>query len=372
MNKPLKSFWKNKRVLITGNTGFKGSWLTTWLLTLGAKVWGYSLDYDKKNSIYNEIFVKDIRDKRLNLNYFNTKFGDINDQLNVSKWALESYPDIVFHLAAQPLVLSSYDDPIYTWKTNVIGTLNLLESLKNIKKRCAVVIITTDKVYHNQEWEYGYRENDQLGGYDPYSASKAGAEIATNSWRLSFCGPKKNQNKYIKIATARAGNVIGGGDWTNSRIIPDLVKATINESNLEIRNPSSKRPWQHVLEPLNGYIQLAESLYTVKTESNEISKFESAFNFGPNYHKSKSVEDLINAFQSHFKSNYTITFKAEKLHEARNLELVSDKAKSLLDWNSKLTFEETVEKTAVWYRDFNKGRSAISCCLDDIMSLNQD
>ena len=255
-------FWKDKKVLITGHNGFKGSWLTTWLLSLGANIFGYSLDIEK-NSLYENLNFE-LQNEKTFGSILN-KEGNINEFKNICSFVNEVKPDIVFHLAAQPLVKESYKDPLRTWNTNVIGTLNLLESLKQLSKKCAVVLITTDKVYKNKEWIYGYREIDELGGKDPYSASKAAMELAINSWISSFCGNKNYQTDKLEIASARSGNVIGGGDFSKDRIVPDLVKSIFNKDSLLIRNPNARRPWLHVLEPLSGYLVLAERLYKKST-----------------------------------------------------------------------------------------------------------
>ena len=266
-----KSFWKNKRVLITGHSGFKGSWLLLLLEKLGAKSFGYSLDPELSKSLFSEIMNSELEKKLIVDQYF----GDINDFDNFKKYIKKVNPDIVIHLAAQPLVKESYKKPLYTWKTNVIGSLNLLESIKEIDKKCSIVMVTTDKVYKNKEWIFGYRENDSLGGDDPYSASKASADIAIQSWRKSFCGNYDYQSKNLCIAIARAGNVIGGGDWAKDRIVPDVVNAIIKKETLRLYNPFATRPWQHVLESLHGYLLLAEKMYL------EPNKYCKEYNFGP-------------------------------------------------------------------------------------------
>ena len=235
-------FWSEKKVLITGHTGFKGSWLTLWLNELKTKVTGISLEPDTEPNLFGQLHLqKSLHDHHI---------ADIRDFGRISQIVKRCQPDVVFHLAAQPLVRRSYSDPLETWSTNVQGTLNVLEAIKSVQKPCAVVMVTTDKVYANKEWEYGYRECDELGGHDPYSASKAAAELAIASWRNSFCGEKKHQNSHIKIATARAGNVIGGGDWADDRIVPDAMRALAIGEKIDVRNPKATRPWQHVLEPL--------------------------------------------------------------------------------------------------------------------------
>ena len=274
-----QNFWKDKKVLVTGHTGFKGSWLTLWLNKLGAETTGYALDPEHDKSLF----------KQLNLQKkCNNKIEDILDKETLEKVILDFSPDVVFHLAAQPLVGLSYTNPSLTWSVNVMGTINVLEALRKIKKKVIAVIITSDKVYKNFEWDYAYREDDKLGGDDPYSGSKAAVEIAVNSWRQSFCGNLSHQSQFLKIASARAGNVIGGGDWVRSRIIPDLIYSLIKEEEVLLRYPLSTRPWQHVLEPLSGYLKLAESIY-----SQNNNDLESCFNFGPNLESNQTVKSLV-------------------------------------------------------------------------------
>jgi CDP-glucose 4,6-dehydratase len=232
---PDRAFWSGRRVLLTGHTGFKGSWLALWLLDLGAKVIG--------------LFAQLQLDQRLD-----HRIGDIRDPSVLSGLVAETRPQVVLHLAAQPLVRRSYAEPAATWATNVMGTIHLLEALRRLEAPCTAVLITTDKVYRNNEWLYGYRENDPLGGHDPYSSSKAAAELAIASWRASFCGNQPHQTPHLRIASARAGNVIGGGDWAADRIVPDAMRALAKHETIGVRNPGATRPWQHVLEPLGGYM----------------------------------------------------------------------------------------------------------------------
>ena len=352
------SFWRNKKVLVTGHTGFKGSWLITWLLSLEAEVWGYSLEADEEslfNSIRNDLGGKLIHYEEdiLNLNKLN-------------KFIESCQPDVIFHLAAQSLVRKSYLEPLNTWNVNVIGSLNLLEATKSLKSKCAIVMITTDKVYKNREWLYGYRENDQLGGIDPYSSSKAGAEIAISSWRSSFCGNSNNQNPNIHISTARAGNVIGGGDWAVDRIIPDLIKALKRKETVIIRNPNSTRPWQHVLEPLSGYLILAEKLY-YKPEI-----YSEAFNFGPDKINNKRVQDLVELVLSIWPGEWSISPEKETLHEAGLLHLQSDKSAAMLKWKSIWGFETTIRKTINWYKEVYEGKNPFKKCMEDIIEYQRN
>ena len=356
-----KDFWLNKRVLITGHTGFKGSWLLVWLNMLGADVYGLSLSTLNGKSLFAEIS----NEKVLSKDYF----IDIRDIEKLKRTIKEINPDIVFHLAAQPLVRESYKNPLETWSTNLLGSLNLLESLTIMKNNCAVIIVTTDKVYKNMEWEYGYRENDQLGGYDPYSASKAATEIAISSWRDSFCSfEKKGSN--LAIASARSGNVIGGGDWAKDRIFPDVIRSLENDEKIFIRNPKSTRPWQHVLDPLAGYIVLAEKLYQSKSQPDKDSKniFTSAFNFGPDISSNKTVEFLVNEILKYWpgaiKKNKDVI---NKFHEAEKLYLQIDKAFNILNWEPIWNLEFSVKRTVEWYKKFRENSySSLDLCTEDI------
>ena len=362
-----KKFWKHKKVLITGRTGFKGSWLSLWLLNLGANVYGYSLKPNEDQKLFNDLFVKNnkINKSFSNLNHF---IGDINDSIKLSSYIQQIKPDIVFHLAAQPLVRKSYENPIQTWQTNVIGTLNLLEALKSLNNFCAAIMITTDKVYENKEWIYGYRENDSLGGIDPYSSSKASMEIAISSWRESFCGLKPNQNSKLAIASARAGNVIGGGDWSQDRLVPDIIKSLKNKSIIKIRNPNSRRPWQHVLEPLAGYLLLSEKLFKFQTNSNKLENiFASSFNFGPSVKSNKTVEELVKKVLNSWPGEWVSETNTSEFHEAKLLNLISEKSKFYLDWESIWDFEETIFRTINWYKKTDKGQFPYQSSMEDLM-----
>ena len=332
-----KLFWKNKRILVTGSSGFKGSWLTLLLKHLGADVKGYSLlDTPPTNLIFTEIRKQNISDQ---------KFADINNTQELNAFVEGFQPQIIFHLAAQPLVLESYKNPVLTWNTNVMGSLNLLEACRSLQEKCAVVMVTTDKVYKNNEWLYNYREIDELGGDDPYSASKAAAEIAIKSWYKSFCGSETHQTSLLRIGTARAGNVIGGGDWANYRILPDIAKAYQANRTIHLRNPHSRRPWQHVLEPLIGYLMLAEHLFENKSQL-----FES-FNFGPENNSNKTVLEITQFIHSISKIKYTFDDSTQHLHEAKLLHLQSLKANQILNWYPIWDFEETILRTWNWYRN---------------------
>ena len=363
----LNKFLFGKKVLITGHTGFKGSWLTLLLLMHGAKVYGYSLPLDIKQTFFKDLFNSENSSKELTGELFHNE-GDINNFENLSKFVKGVNPQLVFHLAAQPLVQKSYEYPIKTWETNVMGSINLLESLRLLENPCAAVFITTDKVYENKEWLYGYRENDTLGGKDPYSSSKAAMELAIKSWRHSFCGLKSHQTSKISISTARAGNVIGGGDLSENRIMPDIVRALSDQKSIELRNPNAKRPWQHVLEPLFGYLMLIKKSYDyqVKNNSNVNNPYANAFNFGPNICSNKSVKDLVEEVLSIWPGDWVDKSNKNEPQEAELLHLVSDKAYELLGWKPKINFQETIKLTTNWYKDKTDGLSPLEITINNI------
>ena len=350
---PDQSFWRSRRVLLTGHTGFKGAWLLLWLLELGAEVWGYALEAEPEPNLF-----------RLLQPSFGPRFhhheADLADREVLSEWVRQANPEVVLHLAAQPLVRQSYVDPLGTWATNVMGSLHLLEALKPLDQRCAVVLVTTDKVYANQEWAYGYRENDPLGGRDPYSASKAGAEIAIASWRASFCGSSAHQSPHLAIATARAGNVIGGGDWAADRIVPDAMRALAAGQPIAVRNPNATRPWQHVLEPLGSYLLLAERLATSAEPPTE------AFNFGPTLASNRPVRQLVESMLVHWPGSWVDQSDPAALHEANLLHLQIDKAHHQLGWSPRWDYGQTIARTVGWYRAVDEGGSALECCLKDL------
>ena len=360
-----KNFWQNKRVLITGHTGFKGSWLSLWLNRLGAEVHGISLPADSENCLFIQAKIESIMSSN--------NFCDICNLNKLNKFVESIKPEIVFHLAAQPLVIQSYIYPIETWNTNVIGSLNLLESLKFLNDKCAVIMITTDKVYENKEWDFGYREDDKLGGKDPYSASKAACEIAISSWRESFCGSKFNQNPNISIASARSGNVIGGGDWAKDRIIPDAIRSLQSRKVIQIRNPTATRPWQHVLDPLSGYLLLAEKLYKSNYESSSCKNiYESSFNFGPPLESNHTVLSLIERIMKYWPGEWTINSE-NYFYESARLHLNIDKAYHNLNWASKWHFDLTIKRTVGWYkRVFNGLSDAKIATIDDIVEYEKD
>jgi CDP-glucose 4,6-dehydratase len=321
--------YENCRVFLTGHTGFKGAWLSAWLEMLGASVCGYSLDPPTEPAHFPLLNSK-----------IDNQHGDVRNGEALKKSMQEFAPEIVFHLAAQPIVRTSYDDPVLTIETNVIGTANLLEACRKTPSVRAVIVITTDKCYENKEWIWGYRENDRLGGYDPYSASKACAEIIAASYRSSF------SNGSLLIATCRSGNAIGGGDWAKDRLIPDLVRATVKGKPTVIRMPNATRPWQHVLEPLNGYLRLGQRLLEGKKE------FAEAWNFGPNLDGNISVGELVQKAKTYWNEiEYEIIPNEEK-HETSLLMLDCGKARQRLNWQPVWTLEQGIERTITWYRDF--------------------
>lgn len=334
--------YAGRRVLVTGHTGFKGSWLVAWLHSLGAEVAGYSVDIPTTPSNFEAMgLTENIRDYR----------GDIRDRAALGAVLDEFRPDVVFHLAAQALVRRSYDEPAYTFEVNTLGTLNVLENLRLRPWVQAAVLITSDKCYRNVEWVWGYRENDALGGDDPYSGSKGGAELIAYSYMRSYFSAA---NGGTAVATARAGNVIGGGDWAHDRIVPDCMRAWTRGDSVTIRHPEATRPWQHVLEPLSGYLTLGAAL----CQGNSVANGES-YNFGPPSSVNETVETLIKRVALSWPS---ARWQADETargtrHEARLLKLSCDKALSDLEWHAVMTFPETVEFTAVWYRQFAEAGS---------------
>ena len=331
--------YKSKRVLVTGDSGFKGSWLCLWLLNLGAEVYGYSLEPPTDPSIFEQLSIKD---------HIRHYTGDIRNYPQFKDFISESKPDIIFHLAAQSLVRESYTDPLGTFMTNVIGTTNLLEAVRELKSPTSVVLITSDKSYENNEWLYGYREIDSLGGYDPYSASKGAAEIAISSWRRSFFQPESIVHHGIKVASARAGNVIGGGDWAKDRIVPDCIRFLQQNKPIQVRNPLATRPWQHVLEPLGGYLLLGSKLLT--SDVHEAKSYCEAFNFGPLICSNKSVEELVTEIIKVWGEGTWTYNKDDAFHEAYLLNLTIDKAYHKLRWLPAWEFKTTVTKTVEWYK----------------------
>jgi CDP-glucose 4,6-dehydratase len=334
----LKRTYSGKTIFLTGHTGFKGSWLLKVLSLLGVNITGYALTPDAEPNIFSVIKGD---------NLCNSVIGDLRDKQKLSDAVLACNPDFIFHLAAQPLVRLSYAMPSETFEINAIGTANLLDAVRLLKKPCQVVCITTDKVYHNNEWEYPYRENDRLGGYDPYSASKACTELVIDSYRNSFFNINNYKNHYKAIAVGRAGNVIGGGDWSKDRLIPDIVKALSKDEPVEIRNPNSIRPWQHVLEPLFGYLLLGTKLIE------NPKAFSQAYNFGPYVTDALSVSEMVTlAINCWGKGKYFSVENSIQPHEAGLLKLDISKVRSELNWVPKFNAKSAVEYTINWYKEF--------------------
>jgi len=347
------SIFKNKKVFLTGHTGFKGSWMSVWLSMLGANVRGYALK-PEKISLYIQVQNK--------LKNHKSVIADIRNKKRLEKEILDFQPDFIFHLAAQPLVLESYKNPVETFEVNVIGTANLLDSVKGLKKKCSVVVVTTDKVYKNIEKKYAYKESDKLGGYDPYSASKAAAEIITSSYRQSIFNPADYVKHKKAIATARAGNVIGGGDYAENRIVPDVFRALSNSKNINVRNPKAVRPWQHVLEPLHGYLTLAAAMHK------QPQKFATSFNFGPKLKDTCAVEDLVKlAIKKWGNGNYKTPQQKGAPHEAGLLMLNIDKAKQHLNWQPQWSASIAISKTMDWYKQsVSKKVEVMDLCVGNI------
>ena len=344
-------FWRGKRVLLTGHTGFKGSWLAVWLKHLGADVTGIAIQPNTSPSLFD---LADIQ-KGMTSHYC-----DIRNLAQLQMLIESAQPEIVFHLAAQPLVRASYKDPLDTLSTNIMGTANILDSLREVDSCKVAVMVTTDKVYSNKEWLYPYRESDALGGYDPYSASKAASEIVISSYRDSFL-----EQQGLAVASARAGNVIGGGDWSEDRLIPDAVRAWQGESALEIRNPEATRPWQHVLEPLAGYLTLAYELWNHP-------ELCGAYNFGPQSHEVASVRTVIELAKLTINgSQIKYIENSSNVHEAGLLALETAKTRSVLKFAPHWSLEETVARTMKWYQEQQQGATAIELCLKEIRDYEE-
>jgi len=329
--------YKDKKVLITGHTGFKGPWLAYWLLKMGAKVYGFAL---KNEDEPNHIGL-------LNLS-IQQKYGDITELGALDNYLQEVEPEIVFHLAAQALVKKSYLDPVETFSTNVMGTLNVFEACRKTPSVKAIINVTSDKCYENKEWNWGYRENEPMGGYDPYSASKACSEILTSSYRNSYFNLEKYKKTHeVLVASGRAGNVIGGGDWAADRLIPDIIRATSNNEVVKIRNPKATRPWQHVLEPLSGYLTLGWKLLMQKTD------YAEGWNFGPDMNSNLPVDEIVDLSKKYW-SDIKIEFSKDPddQHEAHLLMLDCSKANKLMKWKPVWGIEKTLEKTIGWYKNF--------------------
>jgi len=346
------SFWNNKKVFLTGHTGFKGSWLSLWLQSMGAKVKGYALEAPTNPSLFLEAGVeKDMM----------STIGDIRN-LEFLKKEMDSFnPEILIHMAAQPLVRFSYVDPVETYTTNVIGTVNVLEAARLCKNIKAIVSVTSDKCYENKEWSWGYRENEPMGGHDPYSSSKGCTELVTSAYRRSFF----HTDGTASIASARAGNVIAGGDWAEDRLIPDILRAFEQKKPVIIRNPLSTRPWQHVLEPLSGYLVLAEQLFDNGEE------FSGAWNFGPKDENCKSVSWILDKIVTNLGNGASWQLdKNNNPHEAEFLKLDYSKAASKLKWLPKWNLEHTINLITNWHQDWLEGKAIKENCLKEIKSYS--
>ena len=349
----LRKNYSGKKVFITGHTGFKGAWLVSLLDSMGASVKGYALS-PQKNDLYHLIDGNKL---------CRSETGDIRNEKKLKNTIIKFNPDYIFHLAAQSLVRTSYEKPLYTYEVNALGTANILNAAQGLNKKCSIIIVTTDKVYDNSEKNYFYKEEDRLGGYDPYSASKVCAEIITDSFRNSYSSSLNNKG----IASARAGNVIGGGDWSNDRIIPDIIKALQKNKPVVLRNPDSVRPWQHVLDVLCGYLLLGIKLNSAP------EKFSSAYNFGPAEKNKMTVEQLTKAaIKSFGKGKYKISKEHVALHEFSTLQLDSSKARKELQWHPAWDSRLSVEKTMEWYKKvFLNKASALSITRNQIENYLQ-
>jgi CDP-glucose 4,6-dehydratase len=352
----VSEFWRGRRVFLTGHTGFKGGWLALWLRELGAEVAGYALAPRTDPNLFHVARVAE---------GIASTIGDINDLPRLRAALREHQPEVVFHLAAQSLVRASYQDPVGTYATNVLGTASLLEAVRETPSARAVVVVTSDKCYENREWLWPYRENDRLGGSDPYSNSKACAELVVEAYRNSFFPPDRHAEHRVALATARAGNVIGGGDWSADRLIADIVRAFVSGETLQIRNPDAIRPWQHVLEPLRGYLTLAQKLVEQGTE------FSGAWNFGPNPGEEKPVKWIVERLASRWQelgggSPHWQVDPGPHPHEAHMLKLDSSKTAARLGWHPTLSLSEALDLTLDWYRSAQAGKDAREKCLSQI------
>jgi CDP-glucose 4,6-dehydratase len=334
-------FWAGKRVFITGHTGFKGGWLSIWLKMMGAEICGYSLAPSSTPNLFNEAKIGAS---------IQSVIGDVRDRHLLQQTIDQFQPEVIFHLAAQSLVRESYTDPVTTYETNVLGTVNILEAARSIKGVQSIIIVTSDKCYENKEWLWGYREGESLGGDDPYSSSKACAELVSSAYRKSFFD---GSQQTAGIATVRAGNVIGGGDWATDRLIPDLIQSFINNKPAYVRNPKAVRPWQHVLEPLFAYLLLAEKLYSDKA-------FADSWNFGPDISETKPVEWIANTLSEIW--GQKACWRADEgthPHEAHLLKLDSTKAKSVLHWHPKTNLKTALTMTAEWFKAYMRGEDIL-------------
>ncbi|WP_244136921.1 CDP-glucose 4,6-dehydratase [Burkholderia pyrrocinia] len=346
------SFWSGKRVFLTGHTGFKGSWLTLWLHSLGAEVTGYALAPDTTPNLFSLARVDE---------GIESVIGDIRDRGQLLDALRRAEPEVVIHMAAQSLVRASYSSPVETYETNVMGTVHVLDAIRQVRSVRSVVIVTTDKCYENREWEWGYRENEAMGGYDPYSSSKGCAELVSAAYRNSFFNEAAYDTHRVAIASARAGNVIGGGDWASDRLIPDIVKAIDAGEIVNIRNPHAIRPWQHVLEPLGGYLLLAEKLYV------EGPRYAGAWNFGPNDIDAQPVQAIVEHLTSRWGDNARWQLDGgDHPHEATYLKLDCSKARARLGWRPRWDLDFTLDKIVDWYKAARKCKDVRTLTLSQI------
>jgi CDP-glucose 4,6-dehydratase len=344
----LRRAYAGKKVLLTGHTGFKGSWLTLWLRALGAEVTGYALAPDPMPSLFLAAGVEGA---------CRSVLSDVRDLPRLRSVVQETAPDHVFHLAAQPLVRLSYEQPVPTIETNVLGTANVLEAVRLAGRPCAVVVVTSDKCYENKEWIHGYREDEPMGGHDVYSMSKGAAELVVSSYRRSFFQPARLAEHGVAVATARAGNVVGGGDWARDRIVPDAIGALAAGRPIPVRNPQSVRPWQHVLEPLGGYLLLGARLAAGEPSASR-AKHAEPWNFGPRTEDARPVRSVVEALIRAWGSGTWEDRRDPRApHEAGLLRLAIDKANARLGWSPRWGFDETFERTVAWYRAFHEGAS---------------
>ncbi|MGE0920252.1 CDP-glucose 4,6-dehydratase [Trichlorobacter lovleyi] len=350
-------FWQNKKVFVTGHTGFKGSWLTLWLLKLGAEVHGYALEPPTEPSLFNLLGLNSPSPQ------LSSQIADIRDSSALATAIQQAQPEIVIHMAAQPLVRDSYLIPVDTYAINIMGTVNMLEAIRHCPSVRAVVNVTTDKCYENREWVWGYREDEPMGGFDPYSSSKGCSELVTAAYRQSYFNSRQPTQHGVALASARAGNVIGGGDWAADRLVPDIVRALLNKEPVSIRNPLAVRPWQHVLEPLSGYLCLARHLYEHGTA------FAEGWNFGPADEDAKPVAWIVDHLCKLWgnSASYTIV-SGDHPHEAQYLKLDCSKAKMRLGWKPRWNLETALEQVVTWTKAYSKKESIRTICLNQIAS----
>ncbi|WP_159356239.1 CDP-glucose 4,6-dehydratase [Methylovorus glucosotrophus] len=347
------SFWRGRKVFLTGHTGFKGGWMSLWMQSLGANLKGFSLEPPTSPSLFEIASISD---------GMTSDIGDVRDLARLTHSLQTFQPEIVFHMAAQPLVRYSYKNPVETYATNLMGTVHLLEAVRHTPSVKAVVIITTDKCYENREWAWGYRENEPMGGFDPYSNSKGCAELATAAYRSSFFNPENFSHHGVAIATVRAGNVIGGGDWAGDRLIPDILMAIEKGSPVTIRNPNAIRPWQHVLEPISGYMQLAERMIS------DGPTYSEAWNFGPNDNDARPVSWIVDRMVNIWGNGASWQIdNSEQPHEATYLKLDISKAKTKLQWQPRINLDQALEWIIDWHKAYLDGRSMQDVTKQQIM-----